>query len=73
LSCNALPIPTVWAGELIRHSNWQLVQSRDTAATFLVVCVVEWVRLGYDNVSRDYLEVRVRSWAGLNMHEYRTA
>ena len=37
LSCDALPMPAVWAGELIRHSNRQSVQSRDTAATFLVL------------------------------------
>ena len=40
---NALPIPTVWARELIRHSNRQPVQSRDTAATFLEVCMARWV------------------------------
>jgi hypothetical protein len=59
-------------GELIRHSNRRSVQSRDTAATFLVVCVVKWVGLGHDNVSCDYLEVHVRSRAGLNIHKYRT-
>ena len=48
LLCDALPIPAVWAGELIRHSNRQPVQSRDTAATFLVVCMVEWVGLGHN-------------------------
>ena len=40
----------VWAVELIRHSNRQPVQSRDTAATFLVVCMVEWVGLGHNKV-----------------------
>jgi hypothetical protein len=62
-------MPVAWAGELIRHSNRQSVQSRDTAAIFLV-CMVEWVRLEHDNVSRDYPEVSVRSRAGLNIHEY---
>jgi hypothetical protein len=33
----------VWAGELIRHSNQQSHQSRDTA-TFLEVFVARWVR-----------------------------
>jgi len=73
VSCDTLPIPAVWARELIRHSNQQPVQSRDTAATFLVVCMVEWVGLRHNNVSRDYPEVSVRSGAGLNIHEYGTA
>jgi hypothetical protein len=72
LSCDALPMPAAWAGELIRHSNRQSVQSRDTAAIFLV-CMVEWVGLEHDNVSRDYPEVSVRSRAGSNIHEYGTA
>jgi len=38
----ALPIRYVWAGELIRHSNRQSHQSRDTA-TFLEVCMARWV------------------------------
>jgi len=37
----------VWAVELIRHSNRQPVQSRDTAAIFLVY-MAEWVRLGHN-------------------------
>jgi len=40
--CLALPIRHVWAGELIRHSNQQSPQSRDTA-TFLEVCIARWV------------------------------
>jgi hypothetical protein len=43
VSCGALPMPAAWAGELIRHSNRQSVQSRDTAATFLEVCMARWV------------------------------
>ena len=72
MSCLALPIRHVWAGELIRHSNQQSPQSRDTA-TFLEVCLVKWVGLGHNNVSRDYPEVSVRSGAGSNIHEYGTA
>ena len=37
------------------------------------VCLVEWVGLSPDNMSRDYLEVSVRSHAGSNIHEYGTA
>jgi hypothetical protein len=51
-------MPAAWARELIRHSNRQSVQSRDTAAIFLV-CMVEWVKLEHNNVSRDYPEVSV--------------
>ena len=42
--CHALRYPyvCVWAGELIRHSNQQSLQSRDTA-TFLEVCLARWV------------------------------
>ena len=73
MSCDALPIPAVWAGELIRHSNRQSVQSRDTAATFLVLYgQVGWA-WRYNNVSRDYLEVSVQFRAGLNIYEYGTA
>jgi hypothetical protein len=46
-------MPAAWAGELIRHSNRQSVQSRDTAAIFLV-CMVEWVGLEHN---KDFIAV----------------